>query len=318
MNCFSSGDQRDVVLSDSHYSENKRDIGTRGWRLVVHEKDTAPLLERKVDIMPGTSTSIGVSSLKMSRLQEPYTPCIQDQLIPNTQYLVTKDSCKKYCVMVEVERKCGCVPVDLVLNRLNLTTQYCSWYNASDPLQMFQTSACEQHTRKGFVKTVPVNCPLKCEWRCQETKYYLKTSFLTFPPREAMAWVFQNYLYNNPQREKLMAWKYFIQHVKEAEKTPEEYLSNYTDKTFGTSVIPDVMAKWMSSSFARVNIYYDSLDVGRVKQGPSYNLGQLWADIGGILSLWTGLSVLGILKFILKVEISKFCQKGEEHPARTV
>ncbi len=110
-----------------------------------------------------------------------------------------------------------------------------------------------------------------------------------------------------------MAWKYFEQNIKETNKTFEDYLVEFSSRGFGYSVIPDAMAMWMSNSFARVNIYYDSLDVGELTQNPSYDLGQLWADIGGILSLWTGLSVLGILKFIWKVKIFQTFHKEKVH-----
>ncbi len=308
-----AGDQRDVILSDSFHPKDHRDHSTRGWRLVVHEKDTAPILKRKIDIMPSTSTSIAISSVQTKKLQKPYTSCISNALIPNPNHLINKDSCLKYCLMAEVERKGNCVPADLVLNRVKLSRNYCLWFNITNAMQIFETYHCEQKVRQQGWHNKKT-CAFNCEWRCQETKYLLQTSISMFPPREAVAWFYTNYLHQNPDRDALLAWKYFVHNIKEENKTAEDYVLNPETKKTGKSVVPDHMAEWIYKSFSRVNVYFDSLDVTVRKQQPSYSLEQLWADLGGIVGVWVGLSIFEILKFVFKSNIPTL-EKGD--PSKT-
>ena len=39
-----------------------------------------------------------------------------------------------------------------------------------------------------------------------------------FPPKEAMAWFFTNYLYDNPNKNESLAWSHFIRDVKRSQQ----------------------------------------------------------------------------------------------------
>ena len=71
----SKGDQPDTQPGDKPFCNEKRDAGTRGWRIVIHEKDTVPNFVKRSNIVPGMSTSIALSGEHTSRLPHPYGDC---------------------------------------------------------------------------------------------------------------------------------------------------------------------------------------------------------------------------------------------------
>ncbi len=55
------GDQPDSV--DKAFTMNSPVLGSRGWRMAVHEPNTLPaIFDEGFDILPGISTSISLSS----------------------------------------------------------------------------------------------------------------------------------------------------------------------------------------------------------------------------------------------------------------
>ncbi len=57
------------------------------------------------------------------------------------------------------------------------------------------------------------------------------------------------------------------------------------------------MASWIRKSFAMVNIYFENVNMYQKKQTAAYGVWDLFADVGGILGLWVGISVLTVTEF---------------------
>lgn len=91
---FLSGDQ--VEQLDKAFTPHSAVLGSRGWRVVVHEKNTLPeVTDRGYDIIAGLSTSFRLKQSHVSRLPSPYTNCVKHELVPKTKYLKTPSVCKK-------------------------------------------------------------------------------------------------------------------------------------------------------------------------------------------------------------------------------
>ncbi|XP_077998902.1 epithelial sodium channel subunit alpha-like [Glandiceps talaboti] len=55
--------------------------------------------------------------------------------------------------------------------------------------------------------------------------------------------------------------------------------------------------KDLSRNLARLKFYFESLNSERLSEVEDYPLSGLWADIGGALGLWIGLSIITVVEF---------------------
>ncbi len=274
--------------------------------MVVHEQKTLPaVFESGFDILPGMSTSIAVLSTQVSRLPHPYTDCVFDELLPKTQYKITPTDCRKLCVSRIIERECGCAPIEIVPYQYE-NYHYCLTYNSSDEMQVFRQRGCEMNIQDGTagpsITDEIQDCQSNCHWRCEEVEYSRDTTVSVYPTREVMAFFYTMYLYYNHNKEKQMAWRHFNRpDIKGQNKTPDDYLFRTGQgRTTGNeeSVITDAVARWINTSFARVNVYFRDVTIIHRSQVPAYNWNDLLADIGGTLGLWVGVSVMTIFEFV--------------------
>ncbi len=68
-------------------------------------------------------------------------------------------------------------------------------------------------------------------------------------------------------------------------------ISYYSMKT-----AEELNAKWVKESFYRVNIYFRQSAVQQHSQLASFSFADLWSNIGGILGLWLGCSIMTIIE----------------------
>ncbi len=289
---------------DKIFSLDSRQLGTRGWKLVIHEKDTVPPFDRTFDIVPGISTSLALSSTKMVRLTKPYFDCVESEKIPETSFRMTRYVCRKMCLADRIEQTCGCVSAEVMpFFRNHFTQKYCLWHNYSNTFQIFEKYNCEAKLRQLFSRgeTEDIhNCSFNCKPDCTETEYSFVSSLSEFPTREAVAWFFRRFLYTNPNRDKLLAWKYFVENLKGTDKKAQDYIHK-SGHPSNNSIIPENVAAWIRSSFAGVHIYFKDMHTTSVSQVASHTLEELGADIGGCLGLWVGMSVLTVVKFLSRL-----------------
>ena len=54
---------------------------------------------------------------------------------------------------------------------------------------------------------------------------------------------------------------------------------------------------WVKTNFVRLNIFFEDVTMEETEQISSYGLVDLWSDIGGILGLWAGISIITVIEF---------------------
>ncbi len=59
-----------------------------------------------------------------------------------------------------------------------------------------------------------------------------------------------------------------------------------------TSQEAQLLSDWVHNNFLRINIHFKDITVTKTIQVPSYTLVDLWSNIGGILGLWIGMSII--------------------------
>ena len=60
----------------------------------------------------------------------------------------------------------------------------------------------------------------------------------------------------------------------------------------------DWQKEWVRKNFVRLNIFFEDKTLEMTVQIPSYGLVDLCADIGGILGLWAGISIITVIEIV--------------------
>ncbi|XP_077977440.1 epithelial sodium channel subunit alpha-like [Glandiceps talaboti] len=70
-------------------------------------------------------------------------------------------------------------------------------------------------------------------------------------------------------------------------------------------------------NLVKLEIYYHDLNFKKTHEEPAYPLGNLWADVGGALGLWIGLSIVTVMEFFeFLFDTFHWCRK--EHSKKII
>ncbi|XP_050039758.1 acid-sensing ion channel 4-A-like [Dermacentor andersoni] len=254
-----------------------------GARILIHPLGTLPSLERGgITLTPGSKSYISIRMRKIERLPEPYRGCSMsfndsritpylrevglDDLIQRSIY--TFDFCQTLCREAALLRTCGCLdelstsgraPCDLCnVTQARCRTRYLRSYTSSSGGQQ---------------------CKALCLPECVEVRYDLTTSQSEWPNFRQQAWAIKRWpLLNKRMQDAGIRW--------------QEVLNTTNDRSF----LDELLA--FRGNFMRVHIYIQEMNYLSVRDLPAYPLPQLFADLGGCLGLYIGVSAITIFEFL--------------------
>ncbi|XP_076110073.1 FMRFamide-activated amiloride-sensitive sodium channel-like isoform X1 [Mytilus galloprovincialis] len=309
------------------YDINNNIAHSAGLRVQVHAPNTMPSpVDHGFDIPPGFSSSVGLKAVINTRLPYPYGNCTNELLYKDSHYSNTIFACLQLCKQEKVIEKCKCKSSGLPdLQNRNLS--YCG--SMKNWREIFEKMDCEDigghdgttKQRKNYFLLPDLKCEQDmlrklandrsyeagcgCYQPCQETTYQ-KALSLSYWPLEFFQ---QNALakfYNKTQLENTFlkeAYNYLRDHVTQYEELyndPEAH----AEKLYHTNINLTERQRLIRAStlihqnLIRLNIYLEDLNVVEFKQSAAYEIEDLFADIGGTLGLWMGISVLTIMELI--------------------
>ncbi|XP_059164359.1 degenerin-like protein unc-105 [Physella acuta] len=250
----------------------------KGLQLVVHEQGTVPFPEDEgIAINPGTQTLIGLRMVKITRLGEPYGPCISTSTF-EVKYGIkyTRNACQRICEQQQIIDTCQCVDA--------LHPQLIIYMNATN------VQPCNNITQMMCVTEVEFNynasedkcgCASPCRWVvclqvgrvpaggscvCSESLYEK-----TISPRQWPSPSFASILLESICQD----------------RSPEtcSKLRNMSDNE-------------LLGEFVKLNIFFEDLNYEELSEQADYTSVNLLSDIGGTIGLWIGLSVLSLFELI--------------------
>ncbi|XP_038073614.1 degenerin unc-8-like [Patiria miniata] len=231
-----------------------------GFRLVVHDRDVMPFPEDDgISVAPGSKTAINVRVVTIERLGDPYGNC--------TQEVTDKGNIFRDRYGVEYSLKAcerSCYQKKVIKECECFDPHYPNTLNGTthpcdidDDAAQACMSSLEEKYKEGTL-----NC--NCFQRCNETTYLTAASSSLWPSDQ-----FQDKLFrdindrNNDVREMLR------------QASPRD---------------------WVLKNVAKVEVYFQEFNFQYIKQSPAYLFVNLVSDIGGLLGLWLGLSLLTVFE----------------------
>ncbi|XP_064482289.1 acid-sensing ion channel 4-A-like [Ornithodoros turicata] len=254
-----------------------------GARLLIHPVGTAPTLERGgIIVSPGTKTYISVRLRKIQRLPEPYRGCSKSfndsrltgyliqmglsDLIQRSLY--TFDYCQTLCREAALLNICGCL--DELSTRDRASCDACNVTQArcrTRYLRSYTSSSGGQH------------CRALCLPECVEVRYDLTTSQSEWPNLKQQSW-------------SVKRWPILNKRIEEAGIRWQDVINASSDQEFQEEI------RYFRKNFIRVHIYIQEMNYLSAKDLPAYPLPQLFADLGGCLGLYIGVSAITIFEFL--------------------
>ncbi|KAH9518436.1 Amiloride-sensitive sodium channel subunit beta [Bulinus truncatus] len=256
-----------------------------GARVVLHKRGTMPFPEDEgINVMPGTSTSIGIKQVVYNRLEPPHGVC-GDSLLTTDYYAKykgttpTKLSCLKSCFQ------------DLILERCNCVVPY---YYIQDNVTVCDMNATETETCVNKLSRVLPQryqqCDNICPLPCKETRYEASTSQALWPSNAYEV------------RSKYRVPNFLLQRLLQ---TNALYMQIHDSK----------------DEFIKLQIYFQDLIYQEIDQQKGYESMNLIGDLGGQLGLWLGLSAITIgefCSFLCSIcrSLPAVCRSSKTNPTR--
>ena len=254
-----------------------------GARIVIHDHNTLPSPKQQgIEILPGHSTSIGLRESRIHKLSKPWGDCTKTSKLRNMErYDYTTESCIDVCMAMKVYENCNCIFSFVTDSLQGENIKHCGFFdNDTVTLNDFVSiTLCVLKTLDDFGSgdlLGECNCKEKCDYRIFDRSF----SQSQWPGIPYQLDFFRELVLNHPEAESLLAYSSILSYYRDAHSNFEEF------------------NEIMYRNFARVNIYFDSLDIVERKQFPSMTITDMFANVGGTIGLWAGLSIVTIVEVV--------------------
>ncbi|KAH7968657.1 hypothetical protein HPB52_010513 [Rhipicephalus sanguineus] len=196
-------------------------------------------------------------------------------------YISIRMFCQTLCREAALLRTCGC------LDELSTSGRV-----ACDLCNVTQARCRTRYLRSYTSSSGGQQCKALCLPECVEVRYDLTTSQSEWPNFRQQAWAIKR-------------WPLLNKRIQDAGIRWQEVLNATDDRIFMDELIA------FRNNFMRVHIYIQEMNYLSVRDLPAYPLPQLFADLGGCLGLYIGVSAITIFEFLEHVVllVIHLCEK---------
>lgn len=245
-----------------------------GVRIVVHSQDKMPFPEDEgVSVSPGQLTSLGLSMVKLERKGGRFGDCIDSKNLNedknvyeehfNVKYSTT--ACYKTCLQTWIIKRCQCADPQIPITGKALDEAWSAWPSLNKTVcnTVNETiSNCKASVETDY-SSGSLSCT--CPNQCSESTFKTTVSSNMWPSDKHKVDLYKN--------------------LKE--------LNNSAKK-----IIDDSDNTKVTRNFLKVTVFYKEFNFESIIESEKYSFIQFISDIGGVLGLYLGCSLLTVLEFI--------------------
>ncbi|GAA50931.1 FMRFamide-activated amiloride-sensitive sodium channel [Clonorchis sinensis] len=301
-----------------------------GARLLLHPRASYPrVAEEGINLMPGTMTDIRFSVYEWSMMEPPHGRCSTSTPVSinfnHVNYSYSEEACHKHVRQLKVVQTCNCltqslpIPTELLdrkLNRceafrfpatidlsdnFNMTKQ--SYFNDESIARLVQSSRCAEE-----ILTKLDSSATGCRPACVRYTYRPSITAAQWPTKTFLTWFVTKFL-----KRITTATIRGRPHMTEAEQvrvqesldelqellSPYEEILNLTRAGKQAEAIQKLMStEIFERNFLAIVISRPNFDVERVEEKAVVSLTSLFSQIGGLLSIWVGLTFVCIVELV--------------------
>ncbi|KAL8610208.1 hypothetical protein ACOMHN_038903 [Nucella lapillus] len=316
------------------YNKDSNILHSAGVRVVVHAPNTMPSpVDHGFDIPPGYSSSVGLKAILHTRLSEPYGNCTVDTLA-GMKYITTFFSCLQVCKQRIIIARCQCKSSGLPEvpgHNVSFCGVIPDWkdilsgrtgHRAGASLT-FQALACEEKVLQELANDRSYEMTCQCYQPCHETTYRKSVSLSYWPLEFYQLHALQLFYRSSSIQQNLMHEAYVflsqlanMSHLMSRRNDTRAQNLLKQSYTLSEREKSQRASNLIRQNLLRLNIYLEDLSVVEYRQLPAYGLADLFADIGGTLGLWMGISVLTIMELVelvIRLVCLLFNSENQEH-----
>ena len=271
-------------LSDLRKSGMEHD--SYGAKVIIHERNSAPFTSYSTDVSPGQFTRISVTLTERLRMSHPYGDCIENQvtetslneLMETNKFNYSQDACLIQCTQESINKKCNCTDPYLVIPSME-STQFPFCGKFGDDVNL----VCNRLVCAKAAKKAAKHCTSACPLPCYEHQYQVSSSTLKWPSIQAKVNLFDK-LSRYPPGKAMPA-------IEQVRKESEGNM------TLARQIL--LQDDFIDRHFVKVQVFYRDFKMMSIIDAPTITFVQLVSQLGGILNLWAGITV------VLMVEVAE-------------
>ena len=252
----------------------------------IEESDTMPFTTLAETIAaPGMHTNIQYRLREYKSLPHPYGNCVSDEDIDMSKFpdfswqgriKYTQSACLRLCDTYSIREKCGCTNVDSSHGLVEATEEHPYCGNASlsiEELLRFEQCLYDQSVR------IMAHCQQECQTACYRREFDQQVSSANWPLNA----------FHNPFYERYVTNGVLKRRFSQAEIS----LSKNSIGSKNQSDLDDKIQKanLIKSNFLKLSTDLHSFRVGIMEDTAKYNVASLMSQLGGLLNLWSGITV---------------------------
>jgi len=274
----------------ANYSLDILDPQAIGMRVMIHPPGTVPNMKLAMNIGPGMDTTITLTQTAQVHLPDPYSTCTTLQTLGpvNQSATYTQDYCYDVCFQKQFLQHCGCLSINYQFtdNQIKASNNtFCGSLGISDSANWNNWEAVDELNCFVNIQLDSKVCDDECLIPCQQFKYSTSISTSPWPHISSQLSVYATYIYGQSR----------FGH------TYDEYqmLSQlaYTNASASSSLLEKLNNEGLiQDNFLQLTVRFDSQRYNEQKDVAAVPLDALGAQIGGVLSLWLGVTVILIFE----------------------
>jgi len=282
-----------------HLKNIKNSQVTSGIRVLTHAPCTQPAMKSGIDCGAGSVTTIVLEQTKQTRLPAPYTDCTtQKTLGPGDEFNpYTGESCVDACIQQQYVNKCGCLS-----NSFHFTYKQMEESNFSDCkfVQATSDNSSLNFKQAGqllcYYAFSPDNsaCSKGCLPACEVYKYSTNVNSAPWPEPTILSSLYDTYIKDHSR----FGGKY------------DQYRPLYYESKQNISAYLDHLQQLYKEGLFQANFLQLTIQLNYniytiQKDVAAFPLDALGAQVGGVLSLWLGVTVMlifEIFEFIINLQ----------------
>ncbi len=195
-----------------------------------------------------------------------------------------------------MHKKCGCV--EKVTSSKKMGLNLCDIFNGTQ-------RRCRQVTEAQFYLPSENAKALRCDCqpKCHEVDYIPYISHTKWPTDAYMQLKILNFMKDHKVSNMFLT-----------SLIADNYESHFTYKQYNNEDPPRA-----EDNLVRLHIYYESLTYELIQELPSYPMSQLWADFGGVVGLYLGMTAataIEVVQLFVLIVVNCCRKKGKRQVSK--